>query len=259
LGDETKYTHYLSRAQNWKNLFDDSTGLIRPRNDDGSWMANFSADSSKGFIEGTAAQYVWMVNFDLRGLIEKMGGDEEVVQRLDHFFTQLNNNPFHGDTAYMGNEPCEETPWVYDFAGAPSHTQEIVRRIQNELFTSKPNGMPGNDDAGALSSWFVFSALGLYPEIPGVAGFAVGNPLFSGITIHLENGNVIQILGENASRENYYVQNLKLNGRDYESPWIEWNDLAKGATLDFDLGKQPTQWGKNIQQVRALNSAEDNP
>jgi predicted alpha-1,2-mannosidase len=248
-GDRKEYATYLNRAQNWGNLFDDATGFIRPRGADGTWATNFSAGSRNGFVEGTAAQYVWMVNFNLRGLIEKMGGNDKAVQRLNHFFTKLNLSPFSGDTAYMGNEPCEETPWVYDFAGAPWRAQEVVRQIQNELFTTRPNGMPGNDDAGALSSWYVFSALGLYPEIPGVAGFAVGSPLFSKATIHLENGKTIQILGEQASRENPYVQSLKLNRQNHDRPWIEWSDLAKGATLSFSLGDKPSQWGKEPKQA----------
>jgi predicted alpha-1,2-mannosidase len=243
LGDEKKYAVYSAHAQNWKNLFDDSTGLIRPRKADGAWITNFSPASSKGFVEGTAAQYVWMVNFDLHGLIDKMGGNAKAVARLDHFFTKLNSTPFSDDTAYMGNEPCEETPWVYDFAGAPSRTQAVVRRIQNELFTTKPNGFPGNDDAGALSSWYVFSALGFYPEIPGVAGLAVGSPTFPKAVIRLENGKAIQILGEKASRENCYVQTLKVNGSNHNIPWIQWRDLAKGGILDFTLGDQPSKWG----------------
>ena len=245
LGDTNACAVYLNRAQNWTNLFDDATGWIRPRNADGAWMANFSAASSKGFVEGTAAQYVWMVNFDLPGLIDKMGGNDKAVQRLDHFFTKLNSSPFSGDTAYMGNEPCEEAPWIYDFAGAPAHTQEVVRRIQSELFTGHPNGLPGNDDAGALSSWYVFSALGLYPEIPGVAGFVVGSPLFPEATIHLENGSAIRILGQGASSARPYVQSLELDGQACVSPWISWSALANGAALNFNLGDRPSPWGKN--------------
>ncbi len=112
-----------------------------------------------------------MVNFDLPGLIQKLGGNENACARLDQFFTKLNAGP-RADTAYIGNEPCEGIPWIYDFAGAPHRTQNVVRRIQKELFTDRPSGLPGNDDAGSLSSWYVFSALGPYPAIPGVAGFA---------------------------------------------------------------------------------------
>jgi putative alpha-1,2-mannosidase len=173
----------------------------------------------------------------------------ETRQYLRRGDNSVNLSPFSGDTAYMGNEPCEETPWIYDFAGAPSRTQAGVRRIQNELFTVKPNGLPGNDDAGALSSWYVFSALGLYPEIPGVAGLVVGSPMFSKATVYLESGKTIQIVGAQASRENFYVQGLKLNGRDYESAWIKWSDLAAGATLDFNLGAEPSPWGKDPKQA----------
>jgi predicted alpha-1,2-mannosidase len=249
IGDTEKSAVYFNRAQNWKNLFDVSTGLIRPREADGSWMQDFSAGSQQGYVEGTAAQYVWMVNFDLRGLIDKMGGDVNATTWLDHFFTKLNSTPFNGDTAYMGNEPCEETPWVYDFAGAPWRAQAVVRRAQNELFTAKPNGIPGNDDGGALSSWYVFSALGLYPEIPGVGGFVIGSPLFPKATIHLENGKTIRILATQSSLGGYYIQSLQLNGHDYQSPWIEWSALENGAKLNFNLGDQPSAWGADPKQA----------
>ena len=143
----------------------------------------------------------------------------------------------------MGNEPCEEVPWVYDFTAAPQRAQEVVRRIQTELFTAKPNGIPGNDDAGSLSSWYVFSALGLYPEIPGVAGFVTGSPVFPKATLHLDNGKAIQITGNNASAANCYVQAVRVNGDKYDSPWIPWPLLAKGGTIDFDLGPKPSAWG----------------
>jgi predicted alpha-1,2-mannosidase len=247
LGDRQKYPAYQNRAQNWKNLFDDATGYIRPRKADGTWPGNFSSKSEEGFVEGSASQYIWMVNFNLRALIDKMGGNDKAVGRLDNFFWNLNSG-LKAETAYMGNEPCEETPWVYDFAGAPARTQETVRRIQTRLFTTQPGGLPGNDDAGALSSWYVFSALGFYPEIPGVGGLVVGSPLFPKATIHLENGKTIQILGGQAASANPYVQSLKLNGRDYESPWIPWPALAKGATLTFSLGDKPSAWGKNPGQ-----------
>jgi predicted alpha-1,2-mannosidase len=249
IGDRKKHAIYLNRAQNWKNLFDDSTKLIRPKNVAGEWAPDFSAGSKEGFVEGTAAQYVWMVNFNLGGLIDRMGGNRKVVKQLDHFFTQLNSGPNEGDTAYMGNEPCEGVPWVYDFAGAPWRAQAVVRQIQNELFFDAPNGLPGNDDGGALSSWYVFSALGLYPEIPGVAGFAVSSPLFPKAVIHLENGKTIQILADKASEQNYYVQSLQLNGEDYDSPWIDWSALANGATLNFILSEKPSHWGADPKQA----------
>lgn len=244
LGDREKFVTDEKRAQNWKNLFDDSTGLLRPKNAEGSWAPDFSASTKKGFTEGTAAQYVWMVNFNLPGLIEKMGGGEKAASRLDHFFEKLNSG-FGAETAYMGNEPCEGVPWIYAFAGDPAGVQKTVRRIQDELFTTLPSGLPGNDDAGALSSWYVFSALGLYPEIPGVAGFVAGSPMFSKAVVHLGDGATIQIIGDGASPENCYVQALQLDDRKYGSVWIPWRDLSSGAKLRFALGGEPSAWGKD--------------
>ncbi len=244
LGHHDKYVTYQNRAQNWKNLFNADTGYIQPRMADGAWMQNFSPSSEKAFTEGTGAQYLWLVNFNLHGLIEKLGGNEKAVERLDNFFTKTNAGP-RSEFAFMGNEPCEETPWVYDFAAAPARTQQVVRQIQTELFTSKPSGIPGNDDAGALSSWYVFSALGLYPQIPGVAGFVVGSPIFDKATIHLENGSDIQIIGEHASLTNSYVQTLKVNGHDWKGPWIPWSELSKGGIINVSLGDKPSTWGSD--------------
>ena len=248
VGDHGKYVTYQNRAQNWKNLFDESTGLIRPKTADSQWSKNFSPINRTGYTEGTPAQYVWMVNFNLGGLIDKMGGNDQAVARLDKFFTVLNSG-FGAETAYLGNEPCEGVPWTYDFASAPSHTQKVVRRTQQELFTTLPSGLPGNDDAGALSSWLVFSMLGLYPEIPGVAGFAVGSPVFPKATVHVASHATIQIIGEKASAENCYVQTMKLNGRAYDRPWLWWADVAHGGTLTFSLGDKPSAWGTDTNSV----------
>lgn len=242
LGDNQESVMYQNRAQNWKNLFDNSTRLIRPKNADGVWASDFSPTTKKGYVEGTAAQYVWLVNFNYRGLIQAMGGDRKADARLNHFFTDVNGG-IDADTAFMGNEPCEETPWVYDFAGDPAGTQRVVRRIQDELFTAEPSGLPGNDDAGALSSWYVFSALGIYPEIPGVAGFVVGSPLFPKVTIYRDNGDTIQIIGD--KNQGCFVRRLKLNGKRWRSTWIPWSQLSQGGTLEFALGDKPTSWGKH--------------
>jgi predicted alpha-1,2-mannosidase len=244
LGDEPDGAKFQKRAQNWKNIFDDSTGLVHPRSANGSWINEHSATNKTGFTEGTAAQYVWMVNFNLNGLITKLGGDKKTLARLDHFFSNFNGGVV-ADTVFMGNEPCEETPWVYDFAGKPSGAQQVVRRIQETLFTSAPSGLPGNDDAGALSSWYVFSALGIYPEIPGVAGFVTGSPMFSKAVIQPDGRAAIQIVGAEASPDNCYVRKLTINGKTWKSVWIPWTQLSNGATLDFTLTDKATSWGRN--------------
>jgi predicted alpha-1,2-mannosidase len=248
IGEKEKAKAYFQRAQNWKNLFDSSTGYLRPRSANGSFPGTFTPRSGKGFIEGSAAQYFWMVNFDLRGLIDKLGGNAKAIARLDDFFTKLNAG-LSSQYAYMGNEPCEETPWVYDFAGAPWRTQDVVRRIEETCFTAQPDGFPGNDDAGAISSWYVFAALGLYPEVPGVAGLAVGSPVFPQATIHLENGKAIHIIGNASSPGDRYVQSLKVNGKTWKSPWIPWSSLEGGGIVEFELQEKASQWGSDPAQA----------
>ena len=252
LGDQEKYARYLNSARNWTNLYDAKAGLLRPRSADGSWHKDLNqgqvTDMKQTFVEASPEQTVWMINFDLHQLIDKMGGKDKAMARLDHFFTTLNSG-MRSDMAYMGNEPGEGIPWIYDFAGAPARTQKVVRRIQDELFTAQPSGLPGNDDAGSLSSWYVFSALGLYPMIPGVGGLAVSSPLFPKATIHLQSGANIEIVGKNASAKNYYVQTVKLNGESWNSPWIPWSALAAGGTINFSLGSKPSSWGEDASQT----------
>src|SRR5262249_33360234 len=150
----------------------------------------------------------------------------------------------HSQFAFMGNEPELKTPWVYDFAGAPWRTQDVVRRILLELYSNAPGGMPGNDDGGAMGSYVVFSAIGLVPQIPGVAGFVVGSPFFPSVTVRLANGHRIEIRAPDASDANRYVQALFLNGRDHNSPWVPWDTVANGARLHFRLSDTPnTLWG----------------
>ena len=244
LGDTVDYATYLHRSGNWQNIFNASSGYIQPRNGDGSWVANFSPTSDNGFQEGDSAQYSWMEPFNLRGLFDLMGGNGTVVGRLDTFFTRLNDGP-SSPYAFMGNEPSFEVPWEYDFAGAPSHTQNVVRRIQTQLFKNSPGGLPGNDDGGAISSWYVFAAIGLYPEITGVGGFVIGSPLFTSVTIHLVGGHTLQLNASAASDADPYVQGLNLNGYATTSLWLPWNSVQNSATLDFTLGSSATNWGSD--------------
>jgi predicted alpha-1,2-mannosidase len=244
LGDTTKAAHYLTRSGSWKNLYNPASGYIQQRLADGSWVPGVGPDTHQGYTEGTAAQYTWMVPFDLKGLFERMGGKARAISRLDEFFVKLNEGG-NGDRRYanMGNEPCEAAPWAYVYAGAPAKAQEVVRRIQNELFSNKPNGLPGNDDAGALSSWYVFSALGLYPSVPGVCGFVLGTPLFPRAVVHLENGGSLSIEGANASPDNRYVQSLTINNTPTTRPWLQFETIRRGGTLVYGLGNRPSKWG----------------
>ncbi len=246
LGKMDAAAMYLQRSHNWQHLFNPLTGYIQPRNPDDAFSANFDPASDRGFVEGNSAQYSWLVPQDLDGLFAAMGGKAVAIKRLDEFFTQLNAGSAKL-YAYMGNEPSFEVPWEYDAAGAAYRTQEVVRRIETQLFTNGAGGLPGNDDGGALSSWYVFAALGIYPEIPGVGGFFLGSPLFPTIIIHLGNGQQLQLTGQGRGGlldSMPYVQNLTLNGQSYQHAWLPFAALLNGATLQFTLGSTPdTTWG----------------
>jgi len=248
LGDTADYNSYLQRSGNWENVFNATTGYVQPKNVNESWAEGFDPTSDNGFQEGDSAQYTWMVTYDLKGLFQQMGGNSSAVGRLDAAFDGLNVGP---DTPYvwMGNEPSVEVPWEYDFAQAPSQTQAVVRHIETQLWTDAPGGMPGNDDGGEMSSWYVFAAMGIYPEITAVGGFVIGSPLFTSVTLSLSGGHVLQINAPEASDANPYVQSLEVDGAPAASLWLPWSSVKGGATLDFALGGSPSGWGTGPQDA----------
>ena len=227
LGREDLYDRYVSRAANWTNTFDPATGYVESRTIAGAFVKADPGGMCCGFVEGNAAQYTWMPAFDYSGLFARMGGTRAAAARLDAFFAQVNAGP---DRPYMwiGNEPSLGIAWAYDFAGAPEKTQRAVRSIQRSAFNATPGGLPGNDDGGTLSAWYLFSALGLYPAIPGVGGFAIGSPLFSAIDVHLTDGNVVHITSDGSDNES-----LTVNGSPLSGTWLDWSRLSGGATLEF--------------------------
>jgi predicted alpha-1,2-mannosidase len=250
LGDHSDAAEFLERAQHWTNLFNPETRCIQMRREDGSWAPGFvnnaaSYDGHQGYAEGTAEQYTWMVPFNLKELSARMGGPEAAEKRLDAFFTKLNVGYRSADSwmAYMGNEPCLETPWIYDFLGCPWKTQRVVRRIMTELYSAGNNGFPGNDDLGEMASWYVFGALGMYPELPGSDVLVFGSPMFEEAVIHLPKGDVT-IRGAGAGKDAPYVQALDWKGAPWSKPWIRFADLETGGTLAFTLGSNPNpKWG----------------
>ncbi|MFI9272990.1 GH92 family glycosyl hydrolase [Kitasatospora sp. NPDC052896] len=243
LGDQAIAGRFLTRSQNWANLFDTATGYIRPRDADGAFPPGPPVQTSggfgqSGFQEGNAAQYTWMVPQNLPALIAGMGGDQAVDARLDSYFGQLNAGP---DLPYhwQGNEPAFDTPWVYDSTGEPWQTQATVRKIMDTLYSATPGGEPGNDDLGAMSSWYVWSALGLYPQTPGVPMVVLGSPLFPHAVVHRPHGHDLVINAAGAGQT--YVQGLSVDGHPSGRTWV---DLTRTGRLDFRLGAAPnTAWG----------------
>jgi predicted alpha-1,2-mannosidase len=242
LGRPATAATFTRRSQNWANVFDTADGYVEPRDAAGAFpsgppVQTGSGFGQDGFQEGNAAQYTWMVPQNLRGLIGGIGGDQATVSRLDTYFSQLNagpNEPYH----WQGNEPALDTPWVYDSAGVPWRTQQVVHEITSQLYSLTPGGEPGNDDLGAMSSWYVWAALGVYPQTPGVPMLVLGAPQFPRAVIHGALGN-LTISASGAGEP--YVRGLIADGRPAQRTWI---DLGRTHKLDFTLSGSPdTRWG----------------
>jgi predicted alpha-1,2-mannosidase len=254
MGDEATAKVLLQHAQNWRNLWDKESGLIRPREKDGAFVAGWDPEhmlprydrlSALGFEEGSAYQYTYTLPFNYAGLIQAMGGREAAIPKLDAFFDKVvgwNTTQFT-----TTNEPDFGDEYVYDWVGQPWKTQSVIWRAL-ETFTSKPDGLPGNDDLGATSGFYVFDALGFYPVIPGVGGFAIGAPLFSRSLIKLGNGQTVEI---QAKGEGVYVQSLTLNGRAHHSTWLTLKELnAPHNVLVFTMGHEPNEaWGSRPEDA----------
>lgn len=213
VGDEFASWRYFHFARSWKNLYNPETGWLQSRNPDGSWKP-----LTEDFRESTYKNYFWMVPYDIAGLIEIIGGKAAAEKRLDEFFTRLDAG--YNDAWFAsGNEPSFHIPWIYNWVGTPYKAQEIINRVLNEQYSSKIDGLPGNDDLGTMGAWYVFACIGLYPEIPGVGGFTVNTPIFSSVKVHLKKGDMV-IKG--GSEKNIYIKSMKLNGKPYDSTWIDW-------------------------------------
>ena len=253
MGDEKDSAMLLQHAQNWTNHFNPENGYLAMRRRDGSWAPGFTNtrglyDKDRAYVEGTAGQYTWMVPFNLKGLAEKMGGPEVAAKRLDEFFTGFNNR-VNSPNANLGNEPCLETPWIYDFLGEPWKTQHVVRQAMTELFSGADQGYPGNDDVGEMSSWYIFGALGMYPELPGSDVLVLGSPLFPKAVLHLPHGDAT-IVGNGAAQDAPYVQKLSVNGQSWNKPWIRYTDISNGGTLVYDVSSEPNKnWGSNLSDA----------
>jgi predicted alpha-1,2-mannosidase len=252
LGDDPDSAMLLQHAQNWRNLYNPKTGYIQMRRRNGDWAPGFvnngnNYDGQDAYVEGTAGQYLWMVPFNYRGLADALGGQAEATKRLDQFFTKLDAgfSPPDGWMAWLGNEPCLETPWIYDFWGQPYNTQSIVRRAMNELYSDNPAAYPGNDDLGEMSSWYIFSALGMYPELPGSDVLVLGSPLFPKAVVSLPSGD-LTITAPGAAPHAPYLQSLKVNGKNWNKPWLRLADIQHHGKLAYILSTVPnTNWGSD--------------
>jgi predicted alpha-1,2-mannosidase len=262
LGDQATYARFMQRSGNWRNLFNPGSGLIEPRYESGAFPASYDNLHGGGFVEGDSVQYSWMVPHDPAGLFGAIGGRAKATARLGYFLRKLNGGPgaTHTDHALLGNEPTLHVPWLYDWTGSPYRTQAAVRRALR-LYDTSPAGYPGNDDLGTLSSWYVFGALGLYPEVPGVGLLAIGSPLFGQASIAMPHHRrvtisagayVVQGRGKRKRRVTLspeqapYIASLRIDGRAHARPWTTYCALARGADLAFQLSPRPNRkWGSS--------------
>ncbi|MDX6414928.1 MAG: hypothetical protein QOH23_2338 [Gaiellaceae bacterium] len=243
----TASTAFLARSGAWRNLFNSVSRYIEPRNADGSFLPAYSDVSKVGFVEGNAMQYTWSVPFDVAGLFRTIG--PSATARLDSMLTKLNTDRY-APNAWLGNEPSFDLPWLYLWLREPWKTQATVRRAMATLFGGAPADLPGNDDLGALSAWYVWSALGLYPAIPGVGGFAIGSPTFSSATIHAG----LRTITLEARGRGAYVKRLEVNGAPALRTWIALPRRTSLA-LRFTRGVRPQSWGARAASVPPSFSA----
>ena len=248
LGDERTERRFMNQSEFWKRLIDPETKWIRPRNADGTWMADFDAEKSTpkrrdnpnssdqaGFEEGNTWQYSFMVPFDYPALFEAMGGRDKATARLDRFFTKLR---CWGEPCYnIENEPDFVVPYAYVWAGQPWKTQEVVTRIGATAFKATPDGIPGNDDLGATSGVYLWNALGMYPAVPGVGGVVLGTPMFAKATLKMAGGRTLEVTRRG---DGIYVSSVKLNGEPLANYWIPIDKLQTGVNrLEFSMQAKP--------------------
>jgi predicted alpha-1,2-mannosidase len=262
LGKQDDYAYFLQRAHNYTNVFDERTGFMRPKSADGKWVEDFDPKLGGGqggrawFAECNAWVYTWHVQHDPAGLIALMGGREKFAARLDQLFVEQSGTSkfaFLGQFPDMtgligmypqGNEPAFHIPYLFDYCGQPWKTQRRVRQIMDVWFGDGPLGICGDEDGGAMSSWYVLSAMGFYPVSPGQPAYEIGSPLFEETRIALDKGKVFTITAKNVSARNKYIQSATLNGKPWDKAWFAHSDLANGGALVLVMGPRPNPaWG----------------
>lgn len=242
LGHTADYERFIKRSENYRNLWDCNSGFFRPRDDKGDWVEPFDPLSYEQpcFIEGNAWQYMWFVPQNPEGLIELLGGREQFLKKLDENFSltatsgEVNGNAsgFIGQYAH-GNEPSHHTVYLYNFAGRPERTQELVEQVRSTFYNATPCGYAGNDDCGQMSAWYIFSSLGFYPFNAGSAEYVLGTPLFRKAVLHLAGGKDFVIKAPKKKAGKVLVKQAKLNGQKLEGLTISHADIMAGGELEF--------------------------
>ena len=247
-GEDVKF--FDRRAQNYRNVFDKSIGLVRGKDSQGRWREPFDplllghgAWNDNDFTEGNSWQYTWHVMHDPEGLISLFGGKEPFVKQLNLLFNQeakAFGHDKHDVTGLIGqyahgNEPSHHTIYFFQYAGRPDLTAKYVREVCDRFYLNKPDGLSGNDDCGQMSAWYVFSAMGFYPFNPCGGDYVLGAPQIPGVKLRLANGKTFTVKAKGLSRENKYVKAVRLGGKPLDGFVLKHADILAGGTLEFEM------------------------
>lgn len=252
LNQDEVYKVFVQRAQYYKNIYDKETGFFRGKSN-GSFIDPFNpTEVNFTLTEANTWQYNFFVPQDINTHIDLIGGDEAYDKKLDELFSsesmltgrhQSDITGLIGQYAH-GNEPSHHMVYLYNFIGKPWKTQRLVRRIMDELYSNKPDGLSGNEDCGQMSAWYVLSAMGFYPVTPGSDKYVIGTPLFNSLVIELENGKSFEIKAKEVSKSNIYVHAITYNGEPWTKSYITHDMIMNGGSLEFTMDKEPKKsWG----------------
>ena len=248
LGEKQIADEFDKRSLNYKNVYNSQTTFMQPRNNKGSFIENFSPDDYTPHIcESNGWQYFWSVQQDVDGLISLVGGKERFAQKLDSMFTYnpsadedlpIFSTGMIGQYAH-GNEPSHHVIYLFNAIGQPWKTQKYAAEVMHELYKNTPAGLCGNEDCGQMSAWYVFSAMGFYPVDPVSGKYEIGTPLYPEMKMHLANGKTFTILAPAVSKENIYIQSVKLDGKPYDKSYITHEQIMNGSIFEFEMGNKP--------------------
>ena len=261
LGKTADFESFGKRGSNYKNLWNKEQRFFLPKDEKGNWiLIDPKFDGGPGgreyYDENNGWTYMWQVQQDIPGLIELMGGEKAFEERLDQLFRENLGrskyafwNKFPDATALvgqysMGNEPSFHIPYLYNCTGSPWKTQQKIRLLLSTWFMDNIFGIPGDEDGGGMSAFVVFSSMGFYPLTPGLPLYTIGSPVFSKVTIALENGKQFTVIAHNCSEINKYIQGSRFNGHELKTPWFSHDQLMNGGTLELEMGPKPNkEWG----------------
>ncbi len=267
LNEQGIYNSYIQASQYYKNLFDPSTGFIRPRIS-GAWLEPFDPKTVDWhYTEANAWQYNFYVPHDVNTHIQLLGGDSAYAARLDELFSTSSEvkgrdmkdiSGLIGQYAH-GNEPSHHVAYLYNFVGQPWKTQQKVRYIMDHFYTDKPDGIIGNEDCGQMSAWLIMSAMGFYPVNPASGIYITGTPWFDEMQIKLPQGKVLTITATHPSEKNFYVQGMEINGRPWDFSYVLHKDLVAGGHIHFKLGKNPSHTWAVDRAKRPVAEVQESP